>query len=413
MECRSHVHRIRRHLALGPTLVAIGFLGGACTPYRPAPLDPAAPLRAAGPAPVPLTYEDAVRWSLSHNPELLALADRAHAVNLRPAGEPVELGGGVDEDGRWSVDLSAEALSLLGLGTRGAERSLARAARCEAVLRHHERARVIAAELAEAYAIEAAFATMTEPEYRVDASAFVRAGLETGAAEAATAATAAEWTAEAATREAERATNRSAIGRLLGIARGTPPQLRLPDASWPVVPEATPEAVIAARADVARLVAAFETADAELRRAVAAQYPGLLVEPGLALDPTSLFGALRLRIPVGAAAGVRSAEAAREAARHEAEAGVLLALDEARQTRARHRETVALLAAAHVRLDASRQLLASTRMRLETSTGSVIEAVFAADAVVAAARGHREAVIAEARARVRAAASTGWPTSSP
>jgi hypothetical protein len=346
---------------------------GSCVSYRAAPVHPGEALRSPSPGPGPLGFEDAVRWSVDHNPELRALRSRVGAVGV-PLGEPIEVGAGANEDGRANVGL--------------------------------------AVDLAEAFAVEGALAALRDPDSKVDASAYVQAGLESGAAETAASATRAEWAAEAAAREAERTSNRSAVARLLGIGEGASPTLRLPDPQWPAVPEPTPAALIAGRADIQRLVAAFEVADAELRRAVAGQYPGLLLEPQVAFDPTALFGAVRLRIPVGASAQVRTAECAREAARADAEAGVLAALDEARRARARHRSALATLAAARTRVDASGQILRATRTRLEVSSGSVIETVFAADAVVAGARSLREASIEEARTRVRAAAAAGWPGTS-
>lgn len=401
---RSHAGRARFAILVACVALAVG----ACASYRAAPVDPQAALRGAGPGPGPLGFEDAVRWSVEHNPELRALRSRVGAVSV-PLGEPVEVGGGANEEGRANVGLSLEALSLLGIGPRGADKRVASSRRTEAWALHHERARGIAVELAETFAVERALASLPEPEYQVDASAYVQAGLETGAAETATSATRAEWEAEAVSREAERTSNRSVVSRLLGIGAGAPPSLESPDPAWPPVAESTPAALIDARADIQRLVAAFQVADSELRRAVAGQYPGLVLEPEIALDPTALFGAVRLRLPVGATAQVRAAECAREAARAEVEVGVLAALDEARRAWARHRRALAVLSAARTRAEASGQLLRATRARLEASTGSVIEAVFAADAVVAGARALRESSIDEARARVRAAAASGWP----
>lgn len=398
-------------LALPPArllVVSLVALACGCARYQPAPVNPQLALAGSLPAAGPLGFEEAVRWTVEHNPELRALRSRVGAVGA-PPGEPVEVGAGANEDGRANVGASIEALSLLGIGPRAADRSVAAARRSEAWALHHERARALAVDLAEAFAVERALTSLPQPEYEVDVSAFIQAGLESSAAETATSATRAEWDAEVALREAERASNRSGFARLLGLGTHTAPPMTLESPDWPVVPEPAPAALTAARADIQRLVAAFEVADAELRRAVAGQYPGLLLEPEVALDPTALFGAVRLRLPIGAGAQVRAAQCAREAARADVEAGVLAALDEARRARAAHHGATVALRSARLRAEASVQVLRAARTHLEASSGSVIDVVFAADAVVAAARALREASVEEARARVRAAAAGGWP----
>jgi outer membrane protein TolC len=175
------------------------------------------------------------------------------------------------------------------------------------------------------------------------------------------------------------------------------------------VSEAEASAIVAARADIQRRIAAFETADRELRLAVRGQYPSLILEPGLAFDPATLFGAVRLNLPTGMSGAVRAAESAREAARAEVESAVLDALREAGEARARWTAAGAALSAVRKRVDASSALLASSRLRLEVASGSPVETVLAADAVVDVAAGLRATIVEDARARVRAARTAGWP----
>ncbi len=350
--------RVRSSPVLCVALAAAAVVAG-CARYRAAPLDVERPLRApAAPVPTaPWTYDVAVRYAVEHNPDLLALRARVAAVNVNPAREPVDTGGGVDMDGRWSVDVSFDALSLLGLGTRPYDVALACARRDEATLEHHARAREIAGEIAETFVVERALSALPEPDFHVDVSAFVRAGLESGAADTASAATSANGEAEKSAREAERRANRYVFARLLGLPPGVEPKLAPVAVDWPAVPEPTPSALVAARADVQRKVAAFETADRDLRRAVRAQYPSIMIEPGVAFDPTSVFGAVRLKLPVGMAPEVRALESAREAARADVESAVLDAVRDAGEARVRWGATGPALSAARKRVDSSAALL--------------------------------------------------------
>ncbi len=396
---------VRVGVALAATLASLG-----CARYRAAPLDVGRPLRAdAASVPSVGTYEAAVAFAIEHNPDLAALRAHAMAVNVDPPREPVEGSGGVDSDHRGEIGISVDALSLLGLGTRPYEVALACARRNEAYMAHHERARAIAGEIAEVLSVERALGALAEPEYRVDVSAFVRAGLEAGSAETAAAATGAAWKAEQAERVAERTSTRLAWIRALGLPSGSQVRVVPVPAAWPEVPEPSPAALVASRADIQRRIAAFEAADRELRLAVRGQYPSLILEPGLAFDPATLFGAVKLRLPTGMSGAVRAAESAREAARAEVESAVLDALREAGEARARWTAAGAALSAARKRVDASSALLASSRLRLEVASGSPVETVLAADAVVDAAAGLRAATVEEARARTRAARAAGWP----
>jgi hypothetical protein len=398
--------RLSSPAALAGAVLAAASAG--CVGYRPAPLDIERPIRAPAGVPSPISFDEALKIAVDRNPDLVALRARASAVNLKPAREPIEVSGGVDADQRKEATVAIDALSLLGLGLHRTERVLAVARRDEALMAHHVRAREIAGEIAEVFALERALSTLPQPDVSVDASMYVRAGFESASAESAAAATREDWRAEAAVRAAAQESNRLALARLLGV----PPTDVRPaavDEAWPPVRAADPRSLLCARAELQRRMAAFEVADAELRRAVAAQYPSVVLEPGIAADPTALFGAVRLRIPVGAGADVRAAECAREAARAEVESAVLDALRDASLSRQALTAAGAIRTAADRRLAASAELFRVGRTRLEVAEGSVIEVVLAGDAVVDAARSLREARMEEARARVKAALDSGWP----
>ncbi|MBL9086729.1 MAG: TolC family protein [Planctomycetia bacterium] len=390
-------------------LVSASYISG-CVPYRPAPLDVSRAIRPVPAAlPATWTFEAATRYAVEHNPDLVALRARATGAIVVPPREPLEGAVGVDSDERAELGLSLDALSLLGLGLRPLEVALARARRDEAWLAHHERARAVAGEIAECFVIDRALAELGEADHRVDVAAFVRAGFEAGSADVAASATAAAWAAEVAARDSERKRNRLALARALGLPPGSEVRPAIAALSWPAVPHVSPAAVVAARADVQRRVAAFEVADRALRVTVRAQFPTLIVEPGLAFDPATGFGSVRLRVPTGMGATVRAAEAEREAARAEVESAILDALREAGEARETWVAEIAALSAARRRAESSTALLQSARVRLEVASGSPVEAVLAADAVVDAASGLRVATVDEARSRVRAARAAGWP----
>ena len=398
--------RFLRATILG--LFALAATG--CMRYTSSPVDPSVALRSSRPPAGPIPYEAAVRWAIEHNPELRALAWRADAAAWSPASEPVEIGAGRGSDTRSEAGLSLDALSLLGLGTRRAEVALACARRDESWMAFHERARAIAGEIAEWYAVDAALAEMPPyPAVGIDVRAFVNAGLDAPASEAAALATESDVRTENAERATQRRAVRSAVARLLGLGDATL-ELAPTATNWPAMPKIAPETLATTRIDVQRRLASFEVADRALRRSVAGQWPGLVLGPQVALDPTTLFGTVKLRIPVGAGREVRAAESVREAARAEVEVAVLAALQDARDTSDRLAQAERLTVAARTRFDASTRLGDATRVRLSVAGGSVTETLFAQDAVLASAKALREALVNEARARARAAVANGWPS---
>ena len=390
--------------------VPASFALASCVSYRPAPLD----LTVASTAPVrppsSMTYAEAVAFAVANNPDLRALRARAAAINPDPGPEPLELSVGVDSDHRPEAELALDALSLLGIGPRAAERALARARASEAWLRHHERAREIAGEIAEAVETERALAGLSLPAVALDVDAYVRAGLEPAAANTAAKSTTSSLEAERVSVDAARRRAQRRLARLLGAPADALLTVTSPPAPWPPVVAADGNALVAARADLQRRFAQYETADAELRRAIAAQMPGITLVPGVASDPVVFFGHVGIRLPVGAPKEARAAECAREAVRHEVEGAVLDALSEAAIARDDAVAAGRRLGAARDALAGAQGLFESSKARLQTTGGSVLEPVLAAQSVVAAARDLREALVEDAEARVRAARAAGWPS---
>src|SRR5262245_17414566 len=301
----------------------------ACVSYHPAPLDLAlASARPVAP-PASMTYAEAVAFAVRNNPELLALRSRAAAINPNPGPEPIDVSVGADSDGRPEGEIALDALSLLGIGPRAADRALARARTSEAWLRHHEKAREIAGEIAAAVETERALETLVLPAFPLDVDAYVRSGLEPAAAKTAAGATRSALESERVSLQTARRRAHRTIARLLGVSPDAAFAVAPPPAPWPPLVAADGTALVAARADLQRRLAEYETADAELRKAIAAQIPGLTLTPGLAADPVSFFGHVGVRLPLGAPREARAAEHARDAVRHEGEAAVLDAPAEA------------------------------------------------------------------------------------
>ncbi len=384
------------------------LLLGACVSYQAAPVDvEATVLDAPAPPEGALPYARAVEWAVLHNPDLLALRQRAAAVNVSVPPVPPELKAGVDSDQNPEAILVLDVFSLLGIGRRGADKALARARRNEAWMRHHERAREITIEIAEAYEVERVLAELPLPRVTFDPRPYVRAGFAPASAETVMRAATESVRAEGERREAERAANRLALLRLLGA---TPlGKVEIATASWQEPPPAEWRAVLKARADLQRQLASYEVAEAEFRRAVAEQYPALVISPSVGGDPVGLFGAVGITLPVGASKEARAAESARDAARLELQGAVLDALRDAETSRHAAAAAGSGLAAARARRAAQEEILRTAMAELEARSGSFLDVVFAVEGLVDAATAEREAALDEARARVRAARDAGYP----
>lgn len=386
------------------------LLLGACVHYKAAPLDmEATVLDAPKPPEGSLPYERAVEWAVLHNPDLLALRKRAAAVNVSVPPEPPEISAGVDSDQNPELILVLDVFSLLGMGRRGADKALARARQNEAWMAHHERAREIAGEIAEAYEVERVLAALPMPEAAFDPAPYVRAGFAPASAESVMKATAESLRAEGQRRDAERAANRLRLLRLLGASPlatveiapfGSPsPELATPD--W--------RAILKARADLQRQLASYEVAEKEFRRAVAEQYPALVVSPSVGGDPMDFFGAVAITLPFGASKEARAAESARDAARLELQGAVLDGLRDAEAARHEAVAATAELAAATMRRAAQQEILRTARAELEGREGSFLDVIFSIEGLIDAAAAEREAALEEVRARLSAARAAGWP----
>lgn len=274
-------------------------------------------------------------------------------------------------------------------------------------MRHHERAREIAAEIALAYEVERVLAALPLPEVTFDPAPYVRAGFAPASAEAVMNAAKESVRAEGERREAERAANRLQLLRLLGASPFG--AVEIETAPWPELPPPDWHAVLRARADLQRQLASYEVAEAEFRRAVAEQYPALLVSPSVGGDPVGLFGSVGITLPFGASKEARAAEAARDAARHELQGAVLDAVREAATARHAAGAAASGLSAARARRAAQEEILRTAMAELEGRSGSFLDVVFAVEGLVDAASAEREAALDDARARVGAARAAGAP----
>ena len=401
---------MRRFVCLLIPLVVAAFWPG-CVQYRAQPASIETTAVSFPEAPTgPLAFEDAVRLLVRRNPQLKATRAAICAVNVSPGPRPV-VGGMQVVDGRaGETMLAGDVLSLLGLGPRKAEIAARRAMRDERVQRHHELARDLVAELAEAYAVELALRELPSPKTELDVSAFDAAGLASRSVLAAARAVVAEGDAEARVINALLLDARREIVALVGATPGSDVEPTGATQVWPAVDEPDRDRLVLARGDLLRLMANWHVADRAYRHAIARQVPNLIVGLGGNVDLQVPMQLVRVELPLDAPAEARARDQARTVAFHELEAGVLAALHEAQSAQyeldaanARRDGTAERRTAANALLDAERALL-------ETDPAALDRVVFVAGRAVDAARQHREASVRAARARVRAARAAGWPT---
>lgn len=396
-------HHGRAPSTLRCALALSGALLAGCLPYREQTVALPALAAALPPAPPRLDFTAAVEFAFAHNPELLALAAQARAagVDVMPTDAQVQL-----QDRRLASMI--DPLALLGLAQRGAAVALADA-RAEAAVRELLQARWrTAAALAEVFATQRVLDEQRPPTVLVPSAVFAAAGLASPAAVAEAEAAAANAQAEHAAIAAERAALRAELIALLGAAPGSTPQLTHPPADWPPVREPDTTA-IHARPDLALALALYRTADAELRKAVAEQYPSLMVGPDFPLGAGMIEPMAIVRLPLDARGPARAANERREAARLRVAAALLAAHAEVDTAHAAH-------TAAAQRADATRAAAAATRAKLQVAEAALATEVDAfetfADRAPMAVRDAveaRMAAVAAARARVRLAVACGWP----
>lgn len=357
-----------------------------------------------------LPFEEAVRLLVARNPRLKATRAAIAAVNVSPGPRPL-IGGMQIMDGRAGETMIAtDILSLLGLGPRKAEIAMRRAMRDERVQAHHELARDLVAELAEAYAVERALRDLPSPQVDVDIAAFERAGLASDSILVAAHSVLAEGQAESRVIAAALQDARRRIVELLGAAPGADIEPTGAGADWPRLPEIDGNRLVLARGDLQTLLAKWLVADKSYRFAVRRQMPNLILGVGGNVDLNMPMQLVSLELPLDASAEARAQDRARAVAFHELEAGVLAALHDAASTRLAWDAAAAHRDGMGERRKAAAALLGAERASLETDPRALDRVVFVAGRSVDAARQNREAAVREARARVRAARAAGWPT---
>ena len=393
-----------------PLLAALGFSPG-CVRYQPQVASIETSAVSLPDAPTgPLAFDDAVRLLVKRNPQLKATRSAIAAVNTKPGPRPVIAGTQIMDGRMGETMIATDVLSLFGLGPRKAEMAMQRAMRDERVQRHHERARDLVAELAEAYAVELALRELPSPQSSLDIDAYEKAGLASGSVLAAARAVVAEGDAEARVIAAQLQDARRRIVELVGAAPGADIEPIGATPTWPQVAEADRDRLVLARGDLQRLLAGWVAADKAYRYALKRQMPNLLVGLGGNVDLQVPMQMVSVELPLDAPAEARARAHAREVAFHELEAGVLGALHEAESSRLELEAAAARRDGTRERRTAAQALLDAERALLETDPSALDRMVFVSGRAVDAARQDREASVRAARARVRAARAAGWPT---
>jgi outer membrane protein TolC len=358
---------VRREVAAALTIGSLLLPAPGCARYEARPLDPAvhgAAYRARGlddpglrawvgrfgesPTSGRWTDRQLAVAALAHRADLerarrewLAARAASVAAGARPV-PGVESGleravGGRDEGSPWVVSLAG--LFTIELGGKRAARI--QAARAREAAAEAELALTVAAILGRVR--EAALAVGHAEESRDRAVAGVEAlrrvaSLERGRfAEAAlgsgevarTAADVAAAQAEAAAREGEIRLARAALAAALAVGTDQVRELMIEPAPQPgcawgesIGADSVAGLVMVRRAEVARALAAYAAAEADLRSRVAAQYPDLELGPGFIWDQGVHRWTLAVALPALLGIRVRGPIAAAEADRHAAAARV-------------------------------------------------------------------------------------------
>ena len=399
-----------RSVLIAGTVLLAGSVAG-CVQYRALSTSPARQAATLPDAPVgALDFQSAVALLVDRHPELIALRMDADAVNLDPHPVPLTAEARLVDGAAGNTWLAAEMLSILGIGPRPAARWWARAVRKERWLRHHERARELVGELAEAFAVHAALDGIPASIEAPDVAPFDEAGLLSDAVRTAAEAVTRQTQAEAAHWQLARERARLRIAALTGARAQATPEPVAMDASWPHVAEPQARDLLLARGDLLRLWGAFAVADRAFRLAVAKQMPDVVLRLGGNIDLETPLQILTVRLPLEAPREAAAAACARHAAAARVRAGVHSALEESAIAQSDHAVAMAGLDAARAEQDAAGALVIAERARLETNADALAAWVRATQRRVQALHRLRQAVQAEARARVNAARAAGWPT---
>ena len=389
---------------LSPLLAAC-FAAG-CVAYEADPTDVAtvaaeARLHPGG----TFTLAEAIATALRQNPELLALEARARAAGA--VTEPIEVEAEYRSE-LESVAVLLDPIALLGLGARGAaidvNEAEARAAVADLAVARWRTAAAVAEEFALASQLE----SLRVPQVGVDVDAFERAGLAAPAVAQRLRAAQAAAHAEDLALLLERERWLSRLRTLLGLAPGTEVTLRLPAEPVVAQPPADLDAVLS-RPDLALALARLHVADAEFRRAVADQYPSIVLGPEIPLRGGMLEAMAVLRLPIGMAGRAEAARERREAARAELAAAWVRAGNEAHTADQELAAAESAASAAASAAEAHAQLLTVAVAGLEVEVDGFDRAAELAGMAVTTATERRKAVAEQVRARVARAVAFGWP----
>lgn len=351
-----------------------------------------------------LTFDQAVALAMAHNGEIQAREAECRAAGLDVM--PTELQVQLQQE---SLALMIDPLALLGLTQRGASSFLAesRAAEAAAALAQ-TRWRIVAA-IAEVFAHHRALDGLQQvPVVAVDGEAFSAAGLASPVAIDQVRGAAASADAERHAIDTEKATQIAELRQMLGLSPASELDLVLPSAEWPQVPEADEEALLR-RPDLAIALARYRTADAEFRKAVADQYPSLMIGPDVPLRGGTIDPMAILRLPLGAAGPAEAARERRDAARCRLSDALALAANEATSSAAQHEAAVVRERAVRASARASAHALAAATAALQVEVDAFERVSEKAPMAVRDTMEAREAAVAAARARVRSAVAAGWP----
>lgn len=351
-----------------------------------------------------LTFDQAVALAMAHNGEIQAREAECRAAGLDVM--PTELQGQLQQE---SLALMIDPLALLGLTQRGASSFLAesRAAEAAAALAQ-ARWRIVAA-IAEVFAHHRALDGLQQvPLVAVDGEAFSAAGLASPVALDQVRGAAASAEAERHAIATEKATQVADLRQMLGLSPSSELDLVLPPADWPQMPPAE-EKTLLRRPDLALALARYRTADAEFRKAVADQYPSMMIGPDVPLRGGTIDPMAILRLPLGAAGPAEAAHERRNAARSRLSDALALAANEAASSTAQYEAAVVRERAVRASARASAHALAAATAALQVEVDAFERVSEKAPMAVRDTMEAREAAVAAARARVRSAVAAGWP----
>jgi hypothetical protein len=378
----------------------------ACVAYRPQPVELAAVADEVDARTVQaLDFASAVAYARANSPELKSLAAQARAAGFDVP--PVNVVAGTNLSGDHGA-ITTDPVALLKLGPRGAAAKLADARQAEILTALAQEERRIGAAVAEAFLLERTLRGLQVPHIDVNAASFHAAGLASDVDRDRVRAARLAQRAETRTIEAEREANLARLRALLGLGSGARLELVLPEGAFPALPEPTRRNLLQ-RPDLAVALARYKTADAALKKAVADQYPSIVIGGTLEFDGTHFGGVGAIRVPLGAGKPARAAIERREAARLQVEAVLLQAQQEAGERAAEYDAAQARAAATAAAAQVTASALRSSLVRLEVTPDAFRDAAQNANKAVFAAGLAREAAVQEARARVGLASAYGWP----